>query len=387
VLDAVSPLGWAVLATALVAWVAGWAGGWIELNYLAAVLAVLFALSCLLTIGRTHLEVQMRVQPTRVRVGDSAVAEVQLRNVGRFPVPPMPLEVAVGASAIGVQLPMIRPGHTFDHLVILPTERRGVYPIGPATTLRGDPFGLVRRAVRWTDPVELIVHPRTIYVEGFTSGVLRDLEGRTTQDVSASDLAFHGLREYVPGDDRRHIHWLSTAKQSSVAGQTDLMVRQFLDTRRTSVGVVVDCDRGSYADPRDFETALSAGASIAQRAMHDKVELSAGVGPFVAPGTRGHPALDLFARARLGSERVDPVTGALVQAAPTLSSVAVVIGARTDLRRVARARMALPPGVDMHVLRHEPGAAVRRQHAAGITLVTFGELADLPAALASGVRR
>lgn len=386
VLDTVSPLGWAVLATALVAWIVGWAGGWIELSYLAGILALLFALSCLLMVGRTQLDVAVRVQPTRVRVGEAAAAEVRVRNAGRFPVPPMPLELGIGGSAVPVQMPTIRPSESFDDLVILPTGRRGVYPIGPATTLRGDPFGLVRRAVRWTEPVELIVHPRTIYVEGFTSGILRDLEGRTTEDVSSSDLAFHGLREYVPGDDRRHIHWLSTAKRSSAAGQSDLMVRQFLDTRRTSVGVVVDCAAASYADPDHFETALSAGASIAQRAVHDKVELSVATGPFVLRTPRGHAALDLFARAHLGPDHLDAVTGKLVQFAPTLSSVALVIGEHTDLARVARARMSLPPGVNIQVLRFEPDADVRLQRASGMSLVTFGSLEDLPAALAGGRR-
>ena len=55
-----------------------------------------------------------------------------------------------------------------------------------------------------------------------------------------SDLAFHALREYQPGDDRRYIHWRSSAK----AGR--LLVRQFLDTRRSHVTVIVDPDPEQY---------------------------------------------------------------------------------------------------------------------------------------------
>ena len=91
----------------------------------------------------------------------------------------------------------------------------GVIPVGPATSVRGDPIGLIRRQVSWAEQTEVFVHPRTTRLEPFGSGLLRDLEGRTTEDVSMSDLAFHTLREYVPGDDRRYIHWRSSAKVGS----------------------------------------------------------------------------------------------------------------------------------------------------------------------------
>ena len=59
-----------------------------------------------------------------------------------------------------------------------------------------------------------------------------------------SDLAFHALREYQPGDDRRYVHWRSSAKHGR------LLVRQFLDTRRSHLAVVVDTDPG-YAGGED----------------------------------------------------------------------------------------------------------------------------------------
>ena len=163
----------------------------------------------------------------------------------------------------------------------MPTSRRGVIQVGPATTVQGDPSGLMRRTLTWTERTELFVHPRTVALERLGAGLLRDLEGATTEDISMSDLAFHALREYQPGDDRRYIHWRSSAK----AGK--LLVRQFLDTRRSHVTVIVDPDPEQYrsgqgrtgqtdrdverdvmaanaptAIETDVETAISVGSSI-----------------------------------------------------------------------------------------------------------------------------
>ena len=75
------------------------------------------------------------------------------------------------------------------------------------------------------------VHPRTIGVPSTSTGLIRDLEGTPTRDLTSSDVAFHALREYQPGDERRYIHWKSTAKTGTY------MVRQFEQTRRSHLVV------------------------------------------------------------------------------------------------------------------------------------------------------
>ena len=82
--------------------------------------------------------------------------------------------------------------------------------------------------------LELLVAPRVTDLSVFAGGLTNDLDGATSQQLSMSDLAFHALREYVPGDDLRHVHWRSSAK----AGE--LLVRQYHETRRGHVTVLVD---------------------------------------------------------------------------------------------------------------------------------------------------
>lgn len=385
VLACVSGFGWLVLVAAVVTWWLSGALGWQELRYAAGVLGGLFALSCLLTLGRTSLQVEVRLEPPRVVAGDSAALRVLATNLGRAPLLPVPLDVPAMHQTVRFGLPALAPGATFDDVVVLPSQRRGIYPVGPASTLRGDPFGLVRREVVWTQPVEFVVHPRVVYLESLGSGLLRDLEGQSTNDVSMSDLAFHTLREYAPGDDRRHIHWLSTAKRSGVGGGDEFMVRQFLDTRRSHIGVVVDCHASSWVDEDEFETAVSAGASVAARALRDEMDLTEVTGPFLLTRPQKHSALDLFSRARIGEETLDAAASRLAHAAPSVSAVLVITGPLTQYVQLRRAKSLFGPDVNVVGLRVEHGAPVGLQRSGGLSVLTIGSLSDLPVALKGGL--
>lgn len=384
-LACVSGLGWLVLVAGLGAWVLSSSFGWLELRYASFALLALFALSCLLTIGRTSLTVDLRVEPKRVVAGESAALEATVTNVGRAPLLPVPLDVPAVDGTIRFPLPALGSGSEFREVVVLPSQRRGVYPIGPACTLRGDPFGLVRRQVVWTRPIDFVVHPRTVYLDSLGTGLLKDLEGRSTNDVSMSDLAFHTLREYAPGDDRRHIHWLSTAKRSGSSGGAEFMVRQFLDTRRSHIGVILDSQADSWLDAEHFETAASVGASVAVRALRDGMDLSEAAGQLLVTRPSKHTALDLFSRADPGDEPVEVTAARLTHAAPSVSSVLVVAGPLTPFAALRRSKSLFGPDVNVVAVRVEHGARVGLQRTAGLSVITIGSLSDLPVALRGGV--
>ena len=114
--------------------------------------------------------------------------------------------------------------------------------VGPARALRADPLGLIRRIGTWLEPVTLYVHPKTIRVPFDATGIHADVEGVTTAKLSSSDVSFHALRDYVPGDDRRNVHWPMTAHIGR------LVVRQFEETRRSHHLVVLDTRLGQWND-------------------------------------------------------------------------------------------------------------------------------------------
>ena len=124
----------------------------------------------------------------------------------------------------------------------------------------------MRREIVWSETAELRVHPRTVSISALSTGFIRDLEGFPTRDLTSSDIAFHALREYVPGDDRRYIHWRSSAKTGT------FMVRQFEESRRSRLMILLDLEPGAYTDDAEFELAVGAAASVGARAISRRPE-------------------------------------------------------------------------------------------------------------------
>ena len=381
VLRAVTPVGWTVLAVAALAWVVGWSLGWVEAYYLAVFGLVIVLASALLTLGRMRLVVGLDLQPQRVTVGGGAAARITVANQGKGPVLPLVLELPIGEGRAQFHLPTLSAGESYEEFVVIPTNRRAVLPVGPVSTGRGDPFGLVSRRVIWTAPVDLFVHPRTVPVDPVGSGLLRDLEGQATNDMSMTDLAFHTLREYAPGDDRRYIHWRSSAKLAGTPTGSPFLVRQFLDTRRSHIAVLVDCETSSYAVEADFEIAVAAGASIAVRAVRDEMDLSIAAGQHAVFDPEPPVALDVFARAELDDSSLMSAARSLTQHAPDISVVVMITGSARDATGIRQAAAHFPPQVSVVAVRADSASKAGMSTLGPTTLLTIARLADLPIVL------
>ncbi|MFC0436453.1 DUF58 domain-containing protein [Kutzneria buriramensis] len=377
-LSVVSPLGRAVAVVAVLSWLVGWQLGWAEAMVAAAACAALLGLCSLFTIGRIALEVTVDTQPRRVVAGTPVVVGITATCASRRALLPVELDVPIGDSSTRLALPGLANGAVHEELISVQTTRRGVITIGPASCLRGDPFGLCWRSTTWGGPTEVFVHPVTVALAPLGVGLLRDLEGRTSNNRSNSDLAFHSLRDYVPGDDRRHIHWRSSAKLATSDSDGRFLVRQFLDTRRTHLTVVVDGDPAAYRDPEDFESAIAAAASVVGRAARDDMRTSVFAAGPVA--TVRHP-LDAFCRAELGGSGLVELTGRVAKTAPATSMALLVTGARTELSVLRRAARALPPQVSVVALRVDPTSKAGVSVSGALTLLTMPTLDSLPALL------
>ncbi|MDJ0317095.1 MULTISPECIES: DUF58 domain-containing protein [Arthrobacter] len=381
VLETISTLGFVAMGAAIVLWIVGAVFGWQEAKIAALFSVVLLLIAIAFILGKSMYEVTLDLARTRVAVGDRAVGSIAVTNTSPHAVLPASLELPVGAATALFHLPRMAPGQVHEDLFTIPTTRRAVITVGPVRSVRADPLQLLRRQVLWTDPTDLFVHPHTTALDGPAAGFLKDLEGLTTKDLSSSDIAFHALRDYVPGDDRRHIHWKTTARTGK------LMVRQFEETRRSHMAVALSVNMDEYAHDDDLELAISAAASLGRQAIKENRELSVMTQRGPIRCETGRNLLDDMTRLQSHNRRGTAVDLArtLSDTVPNASVVFFVVGSRVTPSQLRSAAAAVPPGVRAFAVRCYSGAEPARANIADLTVLTLGDLADLAIVLRKAV--
>lgn len=365
-----SPFGRGVLVVGVVAWVVGARFGWREFLVIAGACVVAVAIAAAFTVGRVDLRVDIELVPPRLRAGQTASVGVVVTNVATRRMLPVRLELPIGNAVAPINVPFLGAGGTSEDTVVIPTTRRGVVVVGPVRSVRGDPLGLMRREVQWSQAHQLFVHPETVSLTGIASGWLRDLEGRPTSDTSPSDVSFHTLREYVPGDDRRHVHWRTSARIGK------LMVRQFIDNRRSHLGVVLDTNPSSYADADEFELTVSMAASLGLRALADGQELSCVAGNRGVGSHTGQALLDGLAGVELGVPAIS-LHETAIRAAPMVAPASVVAVFSGSVPGIPDLQLAAQRfGNDTHVLAVQAACMREPQlvHAGQVEAVTADSL-------------
>ncbi len=136
-----------------------------------------------------------------------------------------------------VWFPYIRRRHSAVQVYRGRLPRRGRYRFGPLTVSTRFPFGLLRRSQTVPAADTLIVYPRLGRLGGawtvWRQEVAEDARRREHQHGRASG-EFFGVREWHQGDNRRWIHWRSSAKHGV------LVVRQFEKHRSRQFAILLD---------------------------------------------------------------------------------------------------------------------------------------------------
>lgn len=379
---AVRPLGWVALVGAIGGYIGARVTGWRELAVLAVGLAALLVIAAVSAVGRAHYHVEVDLRSRRVVVGEQATGRIAVTNTAKRRLLPARIELPVGIATASFPLPGMAVDEIHEESFLVPTQRRAVIPVGPARSVRGDAFGLIRRVVKWTEPDVIYVHPRTVQPGGVASGFLKDLEGQATRELSNDDVSFHGLRTYVPGDDWRYIHWKTSARSLATPAQT-LMVRQFEETHRSHLAVTVSTRAGEYRTDNEFELAVSCAASIGVQAFRESWQLSMASSAGALPAVTVPRMLDAFSGLDTadGAENLVAVARSAATRAPGVSVAFVVCGSIPAPREIRAAALAFPVGVRTVAIRAVDGAATALSRIGSTTVVTVGVLGDLPRVL------
>src|SRR5690606_27412983 len=134
----VRPRGWVVFAVAVASWIGAYALGWAELVVVALASSVLLLAAVVFVVGRTDMEVDVTLARRRVVAGRRAVGRVQVANrTGRAQLATA-VELSVGAASARFGLPRLAAGAVHEEIFTVPTRRRGVIPVGPVRSVRGD---------------------------------------------------------------------------------------------------------------------------------------------------------------------------------------------------------------------------------------------------------
>lgn len=282
--------GWLAVATGITVVVIGRLFGVLELYVIgSALVGVALAALVVVRFRPVRLRVGRRVTPRRVHAGDIARVELTATNRARPRTPMLALRDPVSTTQGAVlQIAPLRRGRSARAGYRLPTSQRGRITVGPLQLTRTDVLGLASRAVVAAPVTSVLVLPRWEHVA--VPGAGRD-RGPLAQHLKMRALGrqgeeFRALREYVPGDDLRRIHWRASAR-----GET-FKVRETEVAGSKALAVVLDLAAGSHS-PASFERAVSAAASIVLSALDAgrDVRFATSEGLDLSPSTTGFDAM------------------------------------------------------------------------------------------------
>ena len=369
--SAVTPTGWALVVLIAVALILAATLEWVEALACALAGVVALVLAATRVAWKSPHVVSIRVPNERIVAGQTAVGEISVRNERARPVRSGIIELPIGSGTGEFVVPPLGSHEKWDEMFLISSRHRGLINVGPARAVRSDALGLLRRVRVWDEPVILHVHPRTVRVPFDATGFQLDVEGVSTGKLSSSDVSFHALRDYEPGDDRRAVHWQSTARLGK------LIVRQYEETHRSHHLIVLDTARSSW-DRDAFEDGVSVAASLALAGISASRTVSFAAGKRWIPATGAVSMLDSLASLTYsGRSNITALVRRAFASCPSASYVSVIASPAVTDEEAAHLAQVTPRDVTVQILRINPKQRARRRSLEGGVLFDCPSLREL----------
>lgn len=243
-------------------------------------MASLWLLAFLWVYSLEHgLKIERKIHLAWASVGDSVPEQLEVANTSRFPAIWIEITDATGKHVAPIRLVSDVGSHTTrrrhpSHLF----QRRGFYTLGPTRLRTGDPFGIYNLTLYDQHSSTILVTPPQLPLTQLKiapGGWAGDLQRQCSTLVrQISDV---GVRDYVPGDSLRQIHWRASAHNDA------LIVRQLEAATSEAWWIFVDLDaavQSGVDQDSTLELSIVLAASLVTRGLkeHRRVGLAM-VGP------------------------------------------------------------------------------------------------------------
>lgn len=329
------------------------------------------------------VSVTRTVRPLRVpRLADCS-ATVEVRNISTW----LPITASghdrVAGEELPFDLPRLAPGASEHTDLAIPTHRRGEIEFGPLTLHRYALAGLAEVRQTYGERTTVLVEPRILDALSLPAGTRRGHIG-ADERIAHGGTDLTGLREYLPGDDLRRLHWATSARRGT------LMVREDADPSAPHLTVVLDDRTDSYSGD-GFEEAVDVAASLLATAAEGRspsrvVTFSGGLDvSTTTPPTAVATGLDPELLGHLATVQTTATgsTGAhTYTGSPDI--LVIVTGARAELAPLLADAAGAPVGI-VAVVDDAPEQMVGSSR--GITLLRGPRAEDLVHAWRSAVAR
>lgn len=214
---------------------------YVRLLYLSA---LLIAIAWLLTVFSLRgIKVDRQARSLRASMGDIFEEHFEVSNTSR--IPKLWLEVANETTipnATGSRvLTFLRAKQKRIYTSRTWLTSRGGFPLGPTRITSGDPFGIFRISRSYPATASLIVLPMLFPVSEFLSppGLLPGGKAIRRKSIDITPHAA-GIREYVPGDPMKRIHWPTSIRRDQ------LMVKEFEQDPQAEVWLFLDTHKSAH---------------------------------------------------------------------------------------------------------------------------------------------
>jgi uncharacterized protein (DUF58 family) len=181
--------------------------------------------------------------------------------------------------------------HRFD----ISREQWGRYELPPIQVTLYDIFGLFASTTVQEEKTEVIVYPPSKPVSGT---VLTELANLTTESgTTASQTGeFESLREYVPGDPLRDIHWKAAARHGELITQRQQGSRQ---SPVTTLSILIEQSVFANTGVQHERTAAEVAASVITATCDERVTVQLSIGDKTRTASSHDPVPLLAELARL----------------------------------------------------------------------------------------